>query len=81
MPKQDTSRTDRKQKRRKIVCVETGEVFSDAQNMADALDITLPHVYNIIRTGAERDGRHYNWMPETNLIKTVCQALNEQDQS
>ena len=79
MPKQDTNRTDRKLKRRKVVCVETGQVYADVQELSDETGKTTPHLYNVIRLGRTVDGKHYNWMPEQSLIETVCAALNEQD--
>lgn len=79
MPRQDTTRPDRKRKCRQIVCVETGAVYANAHELADAIGKTTPHIYNVIRLGHALDGLHYNWMPDRSLIETVCDALNEQD--
>lgn len=49
MPLQDKSRPDRKQKRRKVICIDTGQIYNSASDMAEQLGIATQTVYNIIR--------------------------------
>jgi len=61
LPRQDTSRPDRKVKRRKIVCEETKQTFDDVFAMSDELNRTIPHCYNIIKHHLPVNGLHYQY--------------------
>ena len=49
MPLQDKNRPGRKVTARKIVCVDTGQIFANASDMAEQLGIATQTAYNIIR--------------------------------
>ena len=49
MPLQDKNRPGRKVTARKIICIDTGQIFSDVHDMADQFGIASQSVYNIIR--------------------------------
>lgn len=64
MPLQDKSRPDRKQKRRKVICTDTGQIYNSAFDMAEQLGITVQEVYNIIRRGQTYRGNKYCYAQE-----------------
>lgn len=64
MPLQDKSRPDRKQKRRKVICTDTGQIYNSAFDMAEQLGITVQEVYNIIRRGQTYRGNKYCYVQE-----------------
>lgn len=64
MPLQDKSRPDRKQKRRKVICTDTGQIYNSASDMAEQLGITVQEVYNIIRRKQKYHGRCYVYAQE-----------------
>jgi hypothetical protein len=64
MPLQDKSRPDRKQKRRKVICIDTGQIYNSASDMAEQLGITVQEVYNIIRRGQTYLGNKYCYAQE-----------------
>lgn len=64
MPLQDKSRPDRKQKRRKVICTDTGQIYNSASDMAEQLGITVQEVYNIIRRGQTYRGNKYCYAQE-----------------
>lgn len=64
MPLQDKSRSDRKVTARKIVCIDTGQIFANASDMAEQLGIDTPSVYNIIRRGQTYRGNKYCYAQE-----------------
>jgi hypothetical protein len=64
MPLQDKSRPDRKQKRRKVICIDTGQIYNSASDMAEQLGITVQEVYNIIRRGQTYRGNKYCYAME-----------------
>lgn len=64
MPLQDKSRPGRKVTARKIICVDTGQIFSDVHDMADQLGIATQTVYNIIRRGQTYRGNKYRYAQE-----------------
>ena len=69
MPLQDKSRPGRKVKARKIVCVDTEQIFSDVHDMAEQLGITTQTAYNIIRRGQVYDGKRYVYAQEGGVIE------------
>lgn len=64
MPLQDKSRPDRKQKRRKVICTDTGQIYDSASDMAEQLGIATQTVYNIIRRGQTYRGNKYCYAQE-----------------
>lgn len=64
MPKQDTSRPDRKRKPKKIVCRESGKVFDDVHALADAVGTSAAYCYQIINSGRDFNGFHYDYITE-----------------
>lgn len=68
MPLQDKSRPGRKVKARKIVCVDTGQIFSDVHDMAEQLGIATQTAYNIIRRKQVYHGRCYVYAQEGGII-------------
>lgn len=62
MPLQDKNRMDRKVTARKIVCIDTGQIFANASDMAEQLEIATQTVYNIIRRGQTYRGMRYEYM-------------------
>ena len=49
MPLQDKNRPGRKVTARKIICIDTGQIFANASDMAEQLGIATQTAYNIIR--------------------------------
>lgn len=49
MPLQDKNRSDRKVTARKIICIDTGQIFANVSDMAEQLGIATQTAYNIIR--------------------------------
>ena len=64
MPLQDKSRSDRKVIARKIICIDTGQIFANASDMAEQLGIATQTVYNIIRRGQTYRGNKYCYAQE-----------------
>lgn len=64
MPLQDKSRPDRKQKRRKVICTDTGQIYDSVSDMAEQLGITVQEAYNIIRRGQTYRGNKYCYAKE-----------------
>ena len=64
MPLQDKSRSDRKVIARKIICIDTGQIFANASDMAEQLGIATQTVYNIIRRGQVYRGNKYCYAKE-----------------
>ena len=62
MPLQDKSRSDRKVIARKIVCINTGQIFANASDMAEQLGIATQTVYNIIRRKQVFRGLTFRYM-------------------
>jgi hypothetical protein len=68
MPLQDKSRSDRKVIARKIICIDTGQIFANASDMAEQLGIATQTVYNIIRRGQTYRGNKYCYAQEGGAI-------------
>lgn len=49
MPLQDKNRPGRKVTARKIICIDTEQIFSDVHDMAEQFGIATQTAYNIIR--------------------------------
>lgn len=64
MPLQDKSRPGRKVTARKIICIDTGQIFANASDMAEQLGIATQTVYNIIRRGQTYRGNKYCYAEE-----------------
>ena len=64
MPLQDKNRPDRKVTARKIICIDTRQIFNSAYDMAEQLGITVQEVYNIIRRGQTYRGNKYCYAKE-----------------
>lgn len=64
MPLQDKSRSDRKVIARKIVCIDTGQIFANASDMAEQLGIATQTVYNIIRRKQVFRGLTFRYMDD-----------------
>lgn len=64
MPLQDKSRPDRKQKRRKVICTDTGQIYDSASDMAEQLGIATQTVYNIIRRKQVFRGLTFRYMDD-----------------
>lgn len=62
MPLQDKSRPGRKVTARKIVCVDTGQIFFDVHDMADQFGIASQTVYNIIRRKQVFRGMRFEYL-------------------
>ena len=65
MPLQDKSRPDRKQKRRKVICTDTGQIYDSVSDMAEQLGIATQTVYNIIRRGQVYRGMRFQYADRT----------------
>lgn len=59
MPLQDKNRPGRKVIARKIICIDTGQIFANASDMAEQLGIATQTAYNIIRRGQTYRGNRY----------------------
>lgn len=64
MPLQDKSRSDRKVIARKIICIDTGQIFANASDMAEQLGIATQTVYNIIRRKQVFHGLTFRYMDD-----------------
>ena len=64
MPLQDKSRPDRKQKRRKVICTDTGQIYNSASDMAEQLGIATQTAYNIIRRKQVFRGLTFRYMDD-----------------
>ena len=49
MPLQDKNRPGRKVTARKIICIDTDQIFSDVHDMAEQFGIATQTAYNVIR--------------------------------
>lgn len=78
MPLQDKSRPDRKQKRRKVICTDTGQIYNSASDMAEQLGITVQEAYNIIRRKQVFHGLTFRYMDRTENNQTK-REVNEHD--
>lgn len=70
MPLQDKSRSDRKVTARKIVCIDTGQIFANASDMAEQLGIATQTVYNIIRRKQVFRGLTFRYMDGSEQANT-----------
>lgn len=70
MPLQDKSRSDRKVIARKIVCIDTGQIFANASDMAEQLGIATQTVYNIIRRKQVFRGLTFRYMDDAEQTHT-----------
>ncbi len=64
MPLQDKSRPDRKQKRRKVICTDTGQIYNSASDMAEQLGIATQTAYNIVRRKQKYHGLTFQYMDD-----------------
>lgn len=79
MPLQDKSRPDRKQKRRKVICIDTGQIYNSASDMAEQLGIATQTVYNIIRRKQVFRGLTFRYMDgseQTNTNRNETEVHN-----
>lgn len=65
MPLQDKNRPGRKVTARKIICIDTGQIFSDVHDMADQFGIASQSVYNIIRRKQVFRGMKFEYLEST----------------
>lgn len=70
MPLQDKSRPDRKVTARKIICIDTGQIFANASDMAEQLGIATQTVYNIIRRKQVFRGLTFRYMDGSEQANT-----------
>lgn len=78
MPLQDKNRPGRKVTARKIVCVDTGQIFSDVHDMAEQFGIATQTAYNIIRRKQVFRGLTFRYMDGTENNQTE-RGVNEHD--
>lgn len=64
MPLQDKNRPGRKVTARKVVCVDTEQIFANASDMAEQLGIATQTAYNIIRRNQVFQGKRYVYAQE-----------------
>ena len=64
MPLQDKNRPGRKVTARKIICIDTEQIFANASDMAEQLGIATQTVYNIIRRKQVFQGKRYVYAQE-----------------
>ena len=64
MPLQDKNRSDRKVIARKIICIDTGQIFANASDMAEQLGIATQTAYNIIRRKQVFRGLTFRYMDD-----------------
>lgn len=69
MPLQDKSRPGRKVTARKIICIDTGQIFANASDMAEQLGIATQTAYNIIRRNQVFQGKRYVYAQEGGVIE------------
>lgn len=68
MPLQDKNRPGRKVTARKIICIDTGQIFANASDMAEQLGIATQTAYNIIRRKRVFQGKRYVYAQEGGVI-------------
>lgn len=78
MPLQDKSRPGRKVTARKIICIDTEQIFSDVHDMAEQLGIATQTAYNIIRRKQVFRGMTFRYMDRTENNQTE-REVNEHD--
>lgn len=78
MPLQDKSRPGRKVTARKIICIDTGQIFANASDMAEQLGIATQTAYNIIRRGQVYHGMTFQYIDRTENNQTK-REVNEHD--
>lgn len=64
MPLQDKNRPGRKVTARKVICIDTGQIFANVSDMADQLGITTQTAYNVIRRKQVFHGKRYVYAQE-----------------
>lgn len=77
MPLQDKNRPDRKVTTRKVICIDTGQIFANASDMAEQLGIATQTAYNIIRRGQVYDGKRYVYAQEGGIIHYGTESNDE----
>jgi hypothetical protein len=70
MPLQDKNRPGRKVTARKIVCIDTGQIFANVSDMAEQLGIATQTVYNIIRRKQVFRGLTFRYMDDAEHTHT-----------
>ena len=78
MPLQDKNRPGRKVTARKIICIDTGQIFSNASDMAEQFGIATQTAYNIIRRKQVFHGMTFRYMDGTENNQTE-REVNEHD--
>ena len=78
MPLQDKNRPGRKVTARKIICIDTGQIFANASDMAEQLGIATQTVYNIIRRKQVFRGLTFRYIGRAENTKTE-REVNEHD--
>lgn len=78
MPLQDKNRPDRKVTARKIICIDTGQIFANVSDMAEQLGIATQTAYNIIRRGQVYHGMTFRYMDSAENNQTE-REVNEHD--
>lgn len=78
MPLQDKNRPGRKVTARKIICIDTEQIFANVSDMAEQLGIATQTAYNIIRRKQVFRGLTFKYMDRTENNQTEREA-NEHD--
>lgn len=79
MPLQDKNRMDRKVTARKIVCIDTGQIFANASDMAEQLGIVTQTVYNIISRKQVFRGLTFRYMFDAEQTNTNETEVHNHD--
>lgn len=79
MPLQDKNRMDRNVTARKIVCIDTGQIFANASDMAEQLGIATQTVYNIIRRKQVFRGLTFRYMNDAEQTNTNETEVHNHD--
>lgn len=78
MPLQDKNRPGRKVTARKIICIDTEQIFANVSDMAEQFGIATQTAYNIIRRKQVFRGLTFRYMDRTENNQTG-REVNEHD--